>query len=451
MKGAGDAPRRLGVWAATAMVVANVVGVGIFLTPATMLRTMGSPAAATAIWLAMGLLSTAGALCYAELGTRFPQAGGGYVFLREAFGARAAFVHGWMMLLVVDPGLTAALGLGFSQYFLALIAAPAAWGPATAMAAVALFGGFTLLGINASAALMKWTAAAKLAAVGTLVAATLIRQSPASGAATAALPSESPIGAEAVAASVIAAFFAFGGWWELGRMAGEVSTPRRTLPRALVGGIALVTAIYVVASLGFMRAADGQRSPTDEALVAAVGTSLFGQGGSTVLTAIVVMAVGGSLAATLLGSPRLYLAMARDELFPQAVARFDSARGTSPNLTGLQVALACAYIAIGTFEQILGYFVPAAVFFLGLSAAAVLRLPRPAYSAVLGAADGAVFRVPLHPLPILFFLLLVVIVLALFVIGQPMETAIGGAVLFLGVLLSPLVVKRRRFPSPGAS
>ena len=110
-------------------------------------------------------------------------------------------------------------------------------------------------------------------------------------------------------------------------MAGEVTAPRRTMPRALVGGIALVTAIYAVATLGFMRAAAGQAPGSDEALVAAIGASLFGSSGSGALTAIVVVAVGGSLAATLLGSPRLYLAMARDGLFPTALARFDRRAG----------------------------------------------------------------------------------------------------------------------------
>ena len=126
----------------------------------------------------MGLLSAAGALCYAELATRFPRAGGGYVFLREAFGPAAAFVYGWMSLLVIDPGLTAALAIGLSQYLLALVDAPASWGPAVAMATIASFGAVTLMGIGASAALMTWTAAAKLLAVGALVTATLLRQEP---------------------------------------------------------------------------------------------------------------------------------------------------------------------------------------------------------------------------------------------------------------------------------
>src|SRR5687767_10405849 len=101
--------RRLGTWAAMAMVVSEVIGVGIFLTPATMTRSLGSLWATLLVWGAMAALTVAGALCYGELATRFPRAGGAYVFLREGFGLRCAFVYGWMAMLVVDPGLVAAL------------------------------------------------------------------------------------------------------------------------------------------------------------------------------------------------------------------------------------------------------------------------------------------------------------------------------------------------------
>src|SRR5262245_11959618 len=113
--------RRLGTWAATAMVVTQVVGVVIFLTPATMIRTLGGAGSTLVVWAVRGPLSAAGALCYAELSTRFPLAGGAYVFLREAFGSRVAFIYGWMTLLVIDPGLTAALGIGLAQYLLATL------------------------------------------------------------------------------------------------------------------------------------------------------------------------------------------------------------------------------------------------------------------------------------------------------------------------------------------
>jgi basic amino acid/polyamine antiporter, APA family len=416
------------------MVVSQVVGVGIFLTPATMMRTVGSLWAALAVWAGIGLLSMAGALCYGELTTRFPKAGGGYVFLREAFGARSAFVYGWMALLVMDPGITAALGIGLAQYLLAAIGGPARLVPPVAIAAIVCFGLVTLLGINASARVMRWTAAAKLAIVAVLVGAAITRAGGGRGLA-AWSGATAVLTPEALAASVIAAFFAFGGWWELGRMSEEVESPRRTMPRALIGGIALVTLIYAMASIAYTLGTSGPISGSDEAFVSMVGAALFGDAGGRLLAVMVVVAVAGSLAATLLGAPRVYVAMARDGLFPQRLARFDERRGSAPASTIVQMALASGLVLLGTFNEILGYFVPCAVFFLGLSASAVLVLPRP--------AEGAsVFRAPLHPLPILLFLVLIVSVLGLFLAGQPRQTLLGAAVVALGVPVSWFVLPR---------
>jgi APA family basic amino acid/polyamine antiporter len=418
------------------MVISEVIGVGIFLTPATMMRTLGSLGAALGVWAAMGALSAAGALCYAELSTRFPRAGGGYVFLREAYGPRVAFVYGWMALLVMDPGLAAALGIGLAHYLLAALGAPPHLVTPVALATIVAFGLLTLAGLDVSAQLMRWTAAAKLAIVAVLVLAGIARawSGPAG-------PPDQPlaiaVGPAALAASVIAAFFAFGGWWELGRMSEEIESPRQTMPRALVGGVALVAAMYALVSVAFVLAGSGPVSASDDAFVAVVGRALFGDAAGRLLAAMVVVAVAGSLAAVLLGAPRVYIAMARDGLFSRRLARFDPARGTAPGGTLVQVSLACLLVLLGTFDEILGYFIPEAVFFLGLSAAAILVLPRPA-------PDAPVFRAPAHPLPILTFLALIVGMLALFLLGQPRQTLLGAAVVALGVPVAWLIVPKPR-------
>jgi APA family basic amino acid/polyamine antiporter len=417
------------------MVVSQVVGVGIFLTPATMMRTLGSPWAALAMWTAMGTLSAAGALCFAELSTRFPKAGGSYIYLREAFGPRCAFIYGWMALLVMDPGLTAALGIGFAQYLLATLGASPSLSPVVAVIAIVAFGLMTLAGMGISARAMRWTAAAKLSIVVILVVAALLRVRDANLAADTIAPVT--LAPAALAASLIAAFFAFGGWWELGRMGEEVESPRHTMPRALVGGLALVTAMYALVSVAYMLGAAGPVSSTDEAFVLRVGASLFGETAGRLLSAMVVVAVVGSLAAVLLGSPRVYVAMARDGVFPERLARFNVGRGTVPASTIVQVSLACALVLLGTFNDILGYFVPCAVFFLGLAATAVLILPRPDVRA-------DVFRAPFHPLPVALFLVMVVAILALFVAGQPRQTLLGALVVVLGIPVSWFVVSRRR-------
>ena len=427
-------PALLGPWTATAMVVSQVVGVGIFLTPATMMRTLGSPWGALAMWGVMGTLSAAGALCYAELSTRFPKAGGSYIYLREAFGPRWAFIYGWMALLVMDPGLTAALGIGFAQYLLATIGASPTLTSLVAVVAIVAFGLMTLAGMGTSARAMQWTAAAKLSIVAILVIAALFKVRDASG--TASMVAPATLTPATLAASLIAAFFAFGGWWELGRMGEEVESPRHTMPHALVGGLALVTAMYALVSVAYTFGASELAAGTDEAFVLRVGASLFGETAGRLLSAMVVVAVVGSLAAVLLGSPRVYVAMARDGVFPERLARFNTGRGTVPASTIVQVTLACMLVLLGTFNDILGFFVPCAVFFLGLAATAIVILPRP--------DTGAdVFRAPLHPLPFVMFLVMVVSILALFVTGQPRQTLLGALVVALSIPVSWFVESRR--------
>jgi APA family basic amino acid/polyamine antiporter len=399
-----------------------------------MMRTLGSPWAALVMWGVMGTLSVAGALCYAELSTRFPSAGGSYIYLREAFGPRCAFIYGWMALLVVDPGLTAALGIGFAQYLLATLGAPPAMTPLVAIVAIGAFGLMTLAGMGTSARAMQWTAVAKLSIVVILVVAALIRVPEANIAAASATPAM--LTPATLAASLIAAFFAFGGWWDLGRMGEEVESPRHTMPRALVGGLALVTTMYALVSIAYMLGSSGQPTGGDEAFVLRVGASLFGEAAGRLLSAMVVVAVVGSLAAALLGSPRVYVAMARDGVFPERLARFNLGKGTVPASTVVQVVLACSLVLLGTFNDIVGFFVPCAVFFLGLAATAVLILPRP------GEARADVFRAPLHPLPVVLFLVMVVSILALLIAGQPRQTLLGAVVVALGIPVSRFVVSR---------
>jgi APA family basic amino acid/polyamine antiporter len=411
--------------------VTEVVGVGILLTPATMMRTLGGGWAPFAMWLVMGAVTATGALCYAELATRFPRAGGAYVFLREGFGRRCAFVYGWMAMLVMDPGITAALGIGLAQYLLATLGVSARYVPGVAVAVIAGSGLFATRGLGASARVLRWTAFLKLLTVCVLIGAGLAKA--AGGAPMAPVLRGASGGMQAWAGAIVAAFFAFGGWWDLGRMSEEVESPRRTMPTALVGGVFLVTAIYALVTLTFVLAAPATAPDTDDAFVAAVGTALFGAGAGRLLSSMVVVTVAGSLAAVLLGAPRTYVAMARDRLLPTRFAWFDAERGSSPAGTLVQATLACGLALLGTFDQILGYFVPAAVFFLGLSAASLLRFPRPADTT-------AVFRTPLFPLPLLLFLGLIVLMLVLFLGGQPLQTLLGAAVVLVGLVVSRAVI-----------
>ena len=418
-----------------AMIVAEVMGVGLFLTPAGMARTVGATGWILVVWAVVGLLSVAGALVFAELGSRFPEAGGSYVFLREAFGERCAFVYGWMALLVMDPGLTAALAVGLARYVLVVVKGPASLVPVVAITCIVVLAIVSIVGIQTSARLLRWTAVAKVAAILVLIVAVLVRRDGATSTTVAAAGTSGVPSFGILAGSLMGAFFAIAGWWDLGKMDEEVVDPQRTLPVALVGGIVIVTLIYAQLSAAFIHALQGQAVPTDEAFVAAIGATLFGNNWATILAVVIVVAVAGSLAAVLLGAPRVYLAMARSGVFPASLVRFHPTRQSAARATLIQVALACLLVTFGTFDQILGYFVPVVIFFLGLSAAAILVLPRPA-------RDASVFRNPLHPLPIALFLVLVLVMMALFALGRPMQTLVGATVAALGIPVSWIVVGR---------
>ena len=425
--------RRLGVWAALAMIVAEVMGAGIFLTPAGMARSLGTTGAVLGVWAVMGVMSIAGALCYAELGSRFPEAGGAYVYLREAFGERCAFVYGWMALLVMDPGLTAALGVGLAQYLLVILQLPLALVKPVAIGAILLLAGVSAIGMESSARVLRWTAVAKLATIAFLIGAVIARGSDASAPTLQTTSLSFPL----LAGGFMGAFFAFGGWWDLGKMSEEVVEPRRTMPIALVGGIGIATVVYAALTVAFLRVLRGSTVGSDEAAVATLGGLLFGAAAGKLIAAAVVVAVAGSLAAVLLGAPRVYLAMARSGVFPAVLVRFHPTRQSAVRATLVQVILASVLASLGTFNQILGYFVPTVVLFVGLAAASMFVLPRPR-------VETAVFRTPWHPLPLVVFLLLVTVIVFLFAAGQPRQTLVGAAVVALGIPVSFMVLRRPR-------
>ena len=146
--------RRLGLATATALVVGEVIGVFIFRTPASMVKTLGSPFWLLAVWLVMGASAIGGALCYGALAVRYPAAGGGYVYLREAYGPRTAFLYGWLSLFVTDPGLTAALAVGLERY-VGYLAPFSPWGlKAVAVAAIVALAAVNMLGVTLGAGML---------------------------------------------------------------------------------------------------------------------------------------------------------------------------------------------------------------------------------------------------------------------------------------------------------
>ena len=423
----GVLTRQLGLASVTALVIGEVIGVGIFLTPASMARSLGSPFWLLVVWLIMGTMALSGALCYGELAARFPEAGGGYVYLRKAFGPGVAFLYGWKCLLVMDPGITAALAVGLATYVGYVVDLSGAGLKAVAVGTILVLAAINIAGLRLGAGLMRWLTAFKLGALGLIVVLSLalglgdwanfvpfVAQRPGSD----PLPG-------ALAPALVGAFFAFGGWWEISKLAGEAREPARTLPRALAIGVATVTAVYVLTSAVFLYLVPLERVSSGETFAAQAGEALFGPAGGRVFAGIVIVAVLGSLMALLMALPRVYCAMARDGVFFKAVAAVHPRFGTPARAIALQATLASLLVVSGTFNQILSYFIFITVLFVGLTVAALFVLRR-------REVGDAVYRTPGYPVTPVIFLVLVAVLLVLLAGHNPLQAALGVGIVGLG-------------------
>jgi basic amino acid/polyamine antiporter, APA family len=393
-----------------------------------MAKSLGSPFWLLVVWLATGATTLAGALSYGELAGRYPTAGGAYVYLRESFGPRIAFLYGWMSLLVLDPGLTGAFATGLASYAAYIFHWSA---PAIKFAAVLAIGSLCLLNIfstRISAGFLRWITWLKFAVLGTLTVWALAFRLgswsnfvPFTTQRSGALPL-----APALGAALVGAFFSFGGWWDAVKIAGEVRDPGRTLPRALTLGVIAVTIVYVVISMVFIYLVPIEKVGSSATFVAQAGEVLFGHAGGVIFAAIVIVSVLGSLAAFMISAPRVYYAMAGDGLFLKSVAQTHPRFGTPARAVAVQGIIASLLVVVGSFEQIVAYFFFAVIFFLGLTVAGlfvVRRRPAPSASTIL---------TPGYAATPMAFLAAVLVMLALIAVRSPREAALGCAVVLAG-------------------
>jgi len=433
--------RQLGLVAVTALVVGEVVAIGIFLTPAGMARSLGSPFWLLIVWLLMGVMALSGALCYGELAARTPEVGGGYVYLREAYGPGVAFLYGWKCLLVMDPGITAALAAGLASYVGYALGISGVWLKVIAIGSILTIAAVNIAGLRLGSGIMQGLTALKLGALALIavLAFALHAGSWSNFVPFMAQRAGSDPLPVALAAGLVGAFFAFGGWWEISKLAGEARDPARTLPRALALGVAIVTVIYIVTSAVFLYLVPLERVTSGETFAAQAGERLFGPAGGHVFAWIVIVAVLGSLLGLLMALPRVYYAMASDGVFFKGVAALHPRFGTPARAIAIQAMLASVYVASGTFNQIIGFFVFVTVLFVAATVAGLFRIRR--------RSRDASFRTWGYPFTPALFLVLAAVVLVLVAARSPLQAALGVGIVALGVPVYLIAFRRPTIPT----
>ena len=438
--------RQIGVRTATALVVGEVIAVGIFLTPAGMAKDLGSPMWLLIVWLVMGAMALCGALCYGELAARYPEAGGGYVYLREAYGPAVAFMYGWMAFLVMDPGLTAALAVGLATYAGYGLKLSPLGIKALAIATIILVALINIRGVRLGAGFIRTLTFIKLGLLAFIflwgVGFQLGDWSNFTPFVDRSAKSAPLVGA--LAGGLIGAFFSFAGWWDLGKLAGEVKNPGRTLPRALTYGVLIVTIVYILTSFAFIYLVPLNQVTSGETFAAQAGEVLFGRAGGLIFSLVVVIAVLGSLAAVVMSAPRVYFAMARDGVFIPSVAALHKRYETPARAIALQAVLASVLVVAGSFNEIVSYFVFVVVVFIALTVAALFKFRREE-------PDTVRYLTPGYPVTPVVFLIMIVFLLVLLGSNNPAQAFLGVAVVAWGLPVYLFLFRNKRSVERGST
>ena len=388
--------RSLRVYDGLAMIVGIMIGSGIFRTPGLVARELGRPWLTFVAWLVGGVLALAGTLVFAELATRFPRAGGKYVYAREAFGPRAGFVVGWVEGLAIYTAAIAAIGVAGAEFIARLAGWPMESVRWVAVALVAGFTGINLLGVSSGRWVQNVITAAKVLA---LAAVVVIAFAAGTGAGWhGALPG-APTGGALFAALAVAAqsvIWSYYGSVDAAKIAEEVVDPARTLPRIFLLGIAIVTALYLLLNAAFLHVLPFDQIAASNLVAGDVAVAVFGSSGGVIITVLALLVVLASLNGNVFVTPRVIFGLARDGLGPAVLTRVNA--GATPWTAMVLIGVVSMGLAAsGTFTQLLALAVALILLIDGLTAASlfVLRARQP----------DAPFRVPLYPfVPVAFIL-----------------------------------------------
>jgi APA family basic amino acid/polyamine antiporter len=410
--------RQLGLFDATMLVMGGIIGSGIFMNPAVVAQQVHTPALIIGAWLVGAAVGLLGAFIWAELAATLPAVGGQYTYLREAFHPIFGFLYGWVLLLVIQTGGTAAVSIIFARYFRELMSIQTPdW--LIAIVALASLTIVNCLGVRLGARTQSILMVTKIGAIAALIVCGFFAHSAASSHVATPRNSLSDFGA-----ALVPVLFSYGGWQTTNFVAGEIREARRTLPRALLLGVAGVAVLYTLVNVVCLRVlgVDALRSTSTPA--SAIMRIAFGPRGGNFIAAAIAISALGFLAQSILTAPRVYFAMASDGLFFRSVARV-SPRTHVPIVAIVLQSIWTIVIALsGRYDQILNYVVSMDFIFFGLTAATLFVFRK------RGATEQ---RTPLHPWTTIAFVALCWAVVANTIWRYPANTLIGMSILLAGV------------------
>ena len=404
-------PRRLGLWSAVAVLVGSTIGSGIFRSPAGIADKLPGPFPLLAIWVAGGLFALCGALTLAEVAGAFPQTGGVYVYIREAWGRLAGFLFGWSELVLIRAAALGAISTTFAEYMLRVTGRDPSIAPYdsavhyVAAIAIVLTATFNYVGLKWGSLVQNITTLAKVGALLLIIVLAFALGLPQTGGHyTPAMPAGSfslmPFGL-----ALVSVLWVYDGWADVSFVGGEVKDPERNLPRVLIFGTLIIIGLYLLANLAYLAVLPVEEIRRSKLVAADVAERVMGRPGVAFVSVAVMVSTFGTLNGSMMTGARVLFATAADGLLFKPIARVHPRFKTPSVAIILEAALGVLFVLIGTFEQLADAFVTAIVPFYALAVASVFVFRRrPDYAPP--------FRVPGYPVVPAIFILATLLLLA---------------------------------------
>ncbi|MCC6429370.1 MAG: amino acid permease [Gemmatimonadaceae bacterium] len=440
-----ELPRSLGLWSAIAVVIGTTIGSGIFRSPAGIAAKLPGPLPMLSVWAIGGVFALCGALTLAELAGALPRTGGYFVFIREGWGRLPAFLYGWTELILIRAAALGGISLTFAEYALRglgydPVKAPydtyAHW---VAAGALGLMATVNIVGLKWGALVQNVTTLAKYGGLMFIVVLALALGLPSTGGHFTPAAPPGSFSVSAFGLALVSVLWAYDGWGDLTKVGGEVSDPRRTLPRAIILGTLAIILIYLLANIAYLSVLTVEEIRGARLVAADVAERLIGPIGVTLVSLTVLLSTFGSVNGSLLTGPRIFFAMADEGLFFRQVAKVHPKFKTPYVAISLAATIGIAFVLLRSFEQLADIFVTASLVFYILSVGAIFKLrQRPDWNPSM--------RVPLYPLPPLLFCgaTLFLLVNALIDPGQRWGTVGVLGIVALGIPVYYVTVGRQK-------
>jgi APA family basic amino acid/polyamine antiporter len=451
-----DLVRGLGLWSATAIVIGDTIGTGIFLVTSDMARAVGSATLVFAAWIIGGLIVLFGAFCYAELGAAFPKAGGNYVYLNRGLGPLWGFLFGWMSSFLERPVAMATLAAGFLRFLgflFPVVTTPlfdlqirgyyfnfTAAQPLAALVVLAVTA-INYLSVRMGGGIQVLLTSLKMGTILVIVVAGVLLGKPHAVQGTSL---GTPLGLGTIGAlltALVPAMWAYNGFNDLGDLGEEILHPQKNIPRAIILGLLTVGGLYLLANVVYFRILSFADLANSQHVASDVVQSFAGSRGAAWLTVAMAISALGALHVVVMTGARIPYAMARDGVFFQFAQRINPSFRTPSNALIFLGSIAAVLALTGTFEELYSLFVFAVWIFFALTAMALLRLRKTEPNL------SRPYRAWGYPwTPLIFLAAAVAITVNLWVV-RPVRSTLGLAVILAGI---PFFYRWRNSPRASA-